>query len=623
MRRLLRALGSIQVKMALALLLLALVAMQFISAFLLRSLEDYYLQRAREDLEASAAMAASIVLHSLAADPPDLAAVRDFVQSYGGLPGEAPRTDSQMVVVDGNGIVLGASSADVVVGNAFPAPEVKAYALQGVERTGSYEAKGVRHFTVAVPVSERGQIYGAVYLDRSLADVYQTLDDVRRTLFTATLLAAFVLVGLGVLVARAVTGPIHELTLRAGELAAGNFERRIQVRSDDEVGRLAGMFNHLSARLKETLDEISSEKQRVEAILTYLADGILALDREGRVTLINPAAARMLRLRAGEALGQRLRDLWPDEELGEALAESLAGAVVRVQARRGEPPRTLAGHLAPLGGEPGDVTGVVIVVRDVTEEEQVESLRREFVANVSHELKTPITAIKSYVETLLDGALADRETATGFLSVVASEVDRMTRMIDDLLQLSRMEHERRFWDRRPLQVGPLADEVCRKLERRTKKKGLTVACRAEPGLPPALADRDRVEQLLTNLVTNAIDFTPEGGRVEVVVGRKGGDIEVLVRDTGIGIPDEDLPRVFERFYRVDKARSREFGGTGLGLSIAKEIVEGHGGAIEIRSRLGEGTEVRFTLPIVGEGYGRLGGGHSEAEAEPAEGSRRP
>ncbi|MBX5477135.1 MAG: HAMP domain-containing protein [Clostridia bacterium] len=590
-----------------SLFLLALAAMQLISTFLLRSLEDYYLRQARHDLQVTASMAASVILHDLAENPPNLEAVREFVQTYEGDPESPTRTGSQIVVVNRDDIVLAASSVDVQPNQRFPAPEVTDGALQGVVRERSYaDPRGRRHITVAVPVSERGQIHGAVYLDASLEGVYATLADVRRILLSATMLAVAVLVVLGILLARTITGPIHELTRRAEELAAGNFDRQITVRSGDEVGRLAAMFNHLSRRLKETLAEISAEKQRAEAILTYMADGILAVDRRGVVTLINPAATRILRVRAGDALGRPLGDIWTDPKVAEALAESLAGEAAAVQTTSGEPVRALQGQLAPLKSDDGRVDGVVIVVRDVTEQEQIESLRKEFVANVSHELKTPITTIKSYVETLIDGALDDPPTARGFLSVVVAEVDRMTRMINDLLQLSRMEHERRFWDRRPLDVAAVAEDVCNKLRRRTRRKNLRLECEATGDLPPALADRDKIEQLLTNLITNAIDFTPEGGRITVRTRAEGGDVVVAVSDTGVGIPPEDLPRVFERFYRVDKARSREFGGTGLGLSIAKEIVEGHGGTIRIESEPNRGTTVWFTLPVVGEGYGRAG-----------------
>ncbi|MBE3590991.1 MAG: PAS domain-containing protein [Firmicutes bacterium] len=610
MSRFTRRFHSIQWKLVLSLFLLALAAMQLVGTFLLRSLEDYYLRQARHDLQVTAGMAASVVLHDLADNPPNLEAVRDFVQTYAGDPESPTRTGSQLVVVDRDDVVLAASSVDVQPNQRFPAPEVTDGALQGVVRERSYaDPRGRRHITVAVPISERGQIYGAVYLDASLENVYATLADVRRILMSATLLAVAVLVVLGVLLARTITGPIHELTRRAEELAAGHFDRQITVRSGDEVGRLAAMFNHLSQRLKETLAEISAEKQRAEAILTYMADGILAVDRHGLVTLINPAATRILRVRAGDALGRPLGAIWPDPKVAEALAESLAGETAAVQTTAGgagETQRTLQGQLAPLKAEDGGVEGVVIVVRDVTEQEQIELLRKEFVANVSHELKTPITTIKSYVETLIDGALDDPATARSFLGTVVAEVDRMTRMINDLLQLSRMEHERRFWDRRPLDVAALAEDVCQKLRRRTRRKNLRLACESEGEIPPALADRDKIEQLLTNLITNAIDFTPEGGRITVRTRADGGDVVVSVSDTGVGIPPEDLPRVFERFYRVDKARSREFGGTGLGLSIAKEIVEGHGGTIRIESELGSGTTVWFTLPIVGEGYGRAG-----------------
>lgn len=573
--RLGRPFRTIQGKVVLVFVLLTLLAMQLIGAYLLHSLQNYYLddfQRQVQDRAQGLAKAVASELASPAAGghAADIAALVDVfgeVSQFG------------IVVVDRQGVVE-AALPPTGVGQRTAVPAVaQALASDRAVLTPARLDPATRrpYLAYALPVGQAGTEVGAVYVQGYLDQIYRTLAGVRRVLFEATLVVLAITVALSLFLARTITGPIKDLTRRAGELAAGNFDRLIEVRSGDELGRLGAMFNAMTVRLRTTLGEISAEKRKAEAILTNMTDGIVAFDSGGEVTLTNPAAERMLRVRPGASLPEALRPL---------LAGGPSG---RIEV----PERGLVfqAHTAPLA------EGAVAVLHDVSDQERLESLRREFVADVSHELRTPITTIKSYVETLLDGALEDPEVGVRFLRVVADETNRMVRLVSDLLQLTQLDSRRAVGERRLIDVAQLAAGLGERFAERCSKKSIEFAVHAAAGLPRVRADADRITQVMTNLLTNAIDFTAPGGRVEVGVERGAGSVVVRVRDTGVGIPAADLPRVFDRFYRVDKARSREFGGTGLGLAIAKQIVEAHDGTIGIESEVGRGTEVRFSLPL--------------------------
>ncbi len=596
---------SLQARMAVIFFLIILLAMVVVGNYLSRSLERYYLQQHRDWLRQVAETVAGFTgdpLERLAADPQAPGQIESIEKIVGIYSGQ----DVELSVLDLQGVVISSTSYGLV-GTRLADPQVRR-ALDGLPPAGELRTDpetARRKIYLAAPVSAGGRVVGAVFLAGSLERVDTTLRGVRAILLTATLLALVIAAGVSLLLARTITGPIHELTARAVELAGGRFDRLLEVRSGDEVGRLAETFNHLTVRLRETLDEISAEKQKAEAILTHMTDGIVAVDGAGRVILANPAAARLLGVAQDRLVGRPLLEAVPGLPLEEPLTAALRGegagregdgpgAGKPLLVRAGE--LVLTADLAPLRDKAGRITGVVVVLHDVTGQERLEALRREFVANVSHELRTPLTTIKSYVETILDGAVDDPQVAEGFLRVVAGEVDRMTRLVSDLLTLSHLDSGRMRLELQSLDPNELVRSVAGKFEERCRRKDIELVVRPAGGLPPVDGDRDRLEQVLANLIANAIDFTPPGGRIEVATGLAPEGVTVTVRDTGVGIPAEDLPRVFERFYRVDKARSREYGGTGLGLSIARELTEAHGGRISIDSAPGRGTEVRVTLP---------------------------
>lgn len=591
---------TLQARMVIIFFLIILLAMEVAGNYLSYSLRRYYVEQQRAWLAGLAENVAGYAGEPLSAAPDN--------------PDRFKQLDNLLLTHSGQGVELSivdlegnivSSSRTSLVGKPLPAQEVR-QALAGLPAPGTIrldpDTRRNKIF-LATPVAGReGRVVGAVYVAGSLERIDATVAGTRAALLTTTLLALAVSVLLSFLLARTITGPVQELTARAAEMAGGGFDRLIEVRSHDEVGRLAGMFNHLTVRLRETLDEISAERRKAEAILTHMTDGILALDRSGRTMLVNPAAARMLGIPPEGALGSTLAEVTPALPVVEAVTRALAGPAGAEGAPIVFPigDLVLKADLAPLRDPTDRVAGVVVVLHDVTGQEKLEAMRREFVANVSHELRTPLTTIKSYVETILEGAADAPEVAGRFMRVVAAETDRMARLVNDLLTLTQLDSGRIRLERRPLAVGDLLNEVCDKFAERCARKGVRLACRTAPGLPPVVGDRDRLEQVLANLLVNAVDFTPAGGTIEARAEAVPEGVMVAVHDTGVGIPPADLPRIFERFYRVDKARSREFGGTGLGLSIVKELVEAHGGRVGIESAPGLGTEVWFTLPAGGD-----------------------
>jgi two-component system sensor histidine kinase VicK len=591
-------LRSIQGKMVIIYILLVLVAMEIIGVQLVRRLESYYETNFRTTLETQANLLAGFALRYFSGDETE-SYLGDLVDDF------RLQTGAQIVVVDAAGMVLAATGeGSSQVGKRFQQHEFTR-ALAGVTASEIRHAgtAGERILYLAVPVQRENQTVGAVGLSSSLVEVDKTLNEIKGILLKATTVALLATVLLGFALARTITQPIQEVTRQAAAIAEGDFGQPVRVYSKDEIGQLAAGFNFLRERLQQTLSEISSGKEKVETILANLNDGVLALDPDGNVLHINPAARNLLRLRepSSNILGRPWDEVFPKLGLAEELKKVQQGVATTSRLEgvlAGE--RVLRVHLAPFKSS-SNLAGVVITLQDITEQEKLESMRREFVANVSHELRTPLTTIKSYIETMLDAEESlDEATSRRFLKVAVSEVDRMTRLVRDLLQLAQLDAGRMRFDKRPLDLAQLLHEVAERFSMQIQQRDLQLTLEIAPHQPRALADRDQIEQVLANLISNAIKFTASGGRINLGLSQRGAFLTVTVRDSGVGIPAEDQPRIFERFYRVDKARSRALGGTGLGLSIARQIVEAHGGEIRLESTPGEGTKVSFTLPIVTE-----------------------
>ncbi len=392
----------------------------------------------------------------------------------------------------------------------------------------------------------------------------------------------------------------------AEQLEAGASMPYLAAERRDVVGDVEDALGRMARSVFGTIAALNVERERLEAILRGMIEGVLVIDLAGSIVLMNARARALLGLPVETPWrGRPLVELARDPGLADVVHDLAAGQSVRSR------DVTLAGagglmlqvNAARLRGSDERPFGFVLVLHDVTELRRLEVIRRDFVANVSHELRTPLTAIKGYAETLLGPAGDDRETARRFLGVIDRHSERLGRLIDDLLTLSDLELGRTALRRGPVAVGSVIDDVLQILSEAAGRKGVRIAAEVAPDVPSAQADGDRVRQVLINLVDNGIKYTPSGGRVTVRARRGSGPqadmIELAVEDSGVGVPANDLPRLTERFFRVDKARSRELGGTGLGLAIVKHIVHGHGGVLHIASAVGEGTTVTAYLPAAG------------------------
>lgn len=447
-------------------------------------------------------------------------------------------------------------------------------------------------------------LYVQISLDRA---------SIWRTLLIGGLIATAAAGVLGFLFARRVTHPIAEMTAVARRMADGDFSQTISAASSDEIGQLGHMLNLMARRLQDRLTELEEERAKDAAILDGMVEGVLAVDRDNRILFINASACRLFNASSVGVEGRPFLEVIRNKEILDVLDRTLHEGASATQEFQIYAPveRTLRVHATPLKGR-DRASGAILVLHDVTELRHLETVRTEFVANVSHELRTPLTSIKGYLETLLEGGLEDREHARPFLEVIHRHTERLGRLLDDLLDLSNLELGKITLHRRPINLAEVVEGAMTIYRSQAAKQEIELRVELPEDLPPVLADRDRVVQVLINLLDNAIKFTPKGGSVRVTARRvrsasdvtshlaprtsHSDQVEIAVADSGIGIPSQDLPRVTERFYRVDKARSREMGGTGLGLAIVKHLVKAHGGDLIIESQLNQGTTVRFHLP---------------------------
>ena len=362
------------------------------------------------------------------------------------------------------------------------------------------------------------------------------------------------------------------------------------VASSDE---LTESFNEIIDELKQNLKDVNSEKKQKETILKHMTDGVITFNMDGKVTYINPAAKQMLEVKAEDTNFKSIFGKFADINMEKIIyLDSWTSSEKKIETEQG----TMSLFFIPYRDDLSLPAGVMVVIQDITEHVKLDNMRKEFVADVSHELKTPITSIKGYSETLLDGD-CDKETEKHFLHVIDDNADRMEKLVQDLLTLSKYDNNRATNKPVEFDLGELAKACKEKFDIEIKRKNQDVNCFVTADVPNVYADKDGIERVILNILSNSIKYTPDGGKIDIYVGYVHNDAYVKIKDTGIGIPKNDLERIFERFYRVDKARSRQLGGTGLGLSIAKEIIEKNNGSINIKSKVNEGTEVVIQIPV--------------------------
>ncbi|MFK9118559.1 cell wall metabolism sensor histidine kinase WalK [Peribacillus castrilensis] len=488
----------------------------------------------------------------------------------------------------GNQDIVGKKTTEVLIKNTL---------TFGKEDSDIFRDKktGRRLWVLSTPIEANGGVIGAVYVIAEMENVFEQMDEINSIFMTGTAIALVITAILGILLARTITRPMSDMRKQALVMAKGNFSRKVRVYGDDEIGQLAVTFNNLTKKLQESQSSTEGERRKLSSVLANMTDGVISTDRRGRVNLINEPAAQLLNVSSETVMNQPIIEVLGLEEeyKFEDLLEERESIILDYSKKNH--PFVLRGNFSVIQKETGFVNGLITVLHDITEQEKIESERREFVANVSHELRTPLTTMRSYLEALAEGAWKDEEIAPSFLSVTQNETERMIRLVNDLLQLSKMDSKDYRLKTGWVNFNKFYDHIIDRFEM-TKNDDITF----KRDLPKEAyfvdIDEDKITQVLYNVISNSLKYSPEGGQVTFRVRASDGFIIVSITDQGVGIPKNVIDKIFDRFYRVDKARARNLGGTGLGLAIAKEMVVAHGGKIWAESVDGKGTTVFFTLP---------------------------
>lgn len=524
--------------------------------------------------------------------------------SRGALPDEldalakkwARRLEARVTIIAVDGKVLGDShEAWALMDNHRTRPEVRQALAegQGTSTRFSYTV-GYDMMYMAVPVVVSGEAVGIARIARPLRQIEIRIARLRRSILMAAAAASVVAGLLALLVAERTVRPIRRLTEDAMQVAEGNLDVPIVPATRDEIADLGRALNLMASQLKEKMSALGEEKARLADVLEHMADGVIIADDKGRVRLINPAAMDLLGV-SGDAVDRplaqilwhhRLLELWR-RSVGERSEEEGTAELYRQR-------KFVRVIVTPF--RESDAEGSLLILQDLTPVRRLETIRRDFISNVSHELRTPLASLKALVETLQDGAMDDPEAARRFLARMDGELDTLIRMVRELLDLSRMESGQAPLELSPTPVEQIVQPPVERLRPQAERARLALEVNLPPGLPSVMANVDAIHQVVTNLIHNAIKFTPPGGTVTITAENRGREVVISVRDTGVGIAAEDLPRVFERFYKADRARSG--GGTGLGLAIAKHIVQSHSGRIWAESEEGKGSVFHFTLRVL-------------------------
>ncbi len=587
-------LRSLHMKLVMIMVLLILSLMTVVGAFLINSvmafyLEDFYTQMsnvfARESLTRDLTTATQ-------GEEDGAQAILDILETYSGELGLNGYSRTLFILDGETGEYLAGNNDDAGKNLSYDSANLTHALATGEDSSSPNMAAD--YMDVAITLDRGGSSY-VIYILDNKTTVNSLISQMFVLILESLVFGLVISILLSFLLSKTMIIPIQRLTEGAMRVAHGDFSRKIQVASRDEIGVLTDTFNDMAGQLQDTLRQVENERNKLDTLFLHMTDGVVAFSRNGEVIHSNPAAEEMLgRTITAEATYEEL--------FGDLLSlEQVLQAPDYLEEERWEGERFLQLLLAPFDRDRQG--GVLVVLHDVTQQRKTQDMQREFVANVSHELRTPLTNIRSYAETLSDSAgELPPATEKKFLGVILNESDRMTHIVQDLLTLSRFDsgkdelHLVRF----PFDVAvqDLYNAVYMEAQRHDHKMKL----RLEPDLPAIVADRERVLQVMMNIVSNSIKYTPNGGHILVSAGREGDRVWMQVDDDGIGIPPKDRPRIFERFYRVDKARSRQSGGTGLGLSIAKEIVDRHEGVLELVDREGPGLSMRMELKIEGPSH---------------------
>ncbi|WP_427338513.1 two-component system histidine kinase PnpS [Caloranaerobacter sp. DY30410] len=513
------------------------------------------------------------------------------------------KIQARITFIDKDGWVVGDSDADInKLDNHSDRPEV-IKARQGKIGISKRYSKSLEYemIYVAIPVDIKSHRLDVIRLSVPLKDISEYYSLMYRYIFLSIIAGLLVAMFVGYRYVRSVTKPIKELTIATRKISSGNFGELVKVRSEDEIGLLADNFNKMSLKLRDTINELLDKNTKLKAILSSMINGVIALDNNKRIILVNPMAEKMLGIKEADVRNKYVLEVLKDLNLEENIYELLNTNIQsKFEVEVKEPNSKIFNiYINPikLTNDPNRTIGVLVIIQDITDIRRLERMRKDFVANVSHELKTPLTSIRGFIETLKSGAVEDKEIRDKFLDIIDIETSRLTNLIEDLLLLSQIENSNEMIKKDVIDVNKSIEEVIQVLEELAKKKGVRLIEKVNRKLPYLRGNRGWFKQMLINLIDNGIKYTPEGGTVTITAYSTKNKLVIKISDTGIGIAKQHLPRLFERFYRVDKARSRKVGGTGLGLAIVKHIVLAFRGEISVKSKVNKGTEFIVSLPL--------------------------
>jgi two-component system phosphate regulon sensor histidine kinase PhoR len=517
----------------------------------------------------------------------------------------AERSRSRLTLIDAAGRVLeDTDRSDDEMESHLNRSEIQEARLKGTGVSIRYShSLRMNMLYVALPLEEQRNLKGYVRLSRSLAKVTGAIDRVRQPILRDLLLVVSCSLLAALLFSIRTIAPIRKLAAFTGKARTGTISGKIRVESHDEIGVLAENINAMVDVLQEKIRIADEERGQLQSVFAGMAEGIMVLDREGRIETLNRGMGTLIGSRSRELYGRTILEAFRNVQLQDALARFRATeeTVFQEIVLGEENPVVLDATITAIRSETDGEEKTILVFHDVTRLKKLERVRTDFVANVTHEIRTPLTAIIGFVETLLQGAVDDRQTTRKFLETIQENAQRLNRLVDDLLTLSGFELGEMTLHPEVLSLADVLDQVLVVITARASEKSLRIVKEIPAETPRIMADRDRLAQILLNIVDNAVKFTPAGGMVTVTASAvEKGFLTIRIADTGIGLPKGEIPRLGERFYRVDKTRSRELGGTGLGLSIVKHLMKAHGGRIAIDSTLGQGTTVALSFPTVPE-----------------------
>lgn len=599
-------LRSIQLKFIIIYILLLIIAVQVIGSYVARELEAELLDNFKESVNDRIDLLSYNIEQAFNKERTEDSSEPTLQEDIQNTVIEVERSSATTIQVTNNqGRVLGTNDYlnQDIIGKKMTEDIVHRAITFKTSLDNTLLDRGERVFVRVEPILDADEnVQGVVYLTTSLEGVYDQISNINEIFWKGSLIALIVSVILGILVARAITKPIIEMRRQAQTMARGDFSQKVKVYGSDEISQLAVTFNHLNDRLKHSMATIEQEQRKLSSVLENMTEGVIATDNKGEITLINEAAGRLFNENPNSLISKDLLLLLDlEEKVADIIELQETGSIV-LDFSDDKENFFVRANFSVIYEDPiqSQKKGLITVLSDVTEDEKIEQERREFVSNVSHELRTPLTTLRSYLEALTDGAWKDPDIAPKFLEVTQNETERMIRMVNSLLQLSRMDSKEYMLNRENVNFTSFFHDIIDRFEMNVKDEKIIFNREIPNQSFNVWIDKDRLTQVLDNLISNAVKYSPDGGKITLKIQKQIRQIVVSVKDEGIGIEYDKLDKIFDRFYRADKARTRQLGGTGLGLAITRELVEAHYGKIWATSKESKGTTIFFTLPLIND-----------------------